>query len=1064
MANVPTNTLNAGDSTPKLVRASLILATEAINELYSFLDPDTDNTKLAISRTVVITGDLSVTGNLLGNSSTATKLATARTIAMTGDLVWTSAAFDGSANVTAAGVLATVNGSPGSFGSAANTLTATINGKGLVTAMASTPIAISTAQVTSGTFADARIASTNVTQYQGSLSIAETQIPNGALLARVADNETISGTWTFSNTITANGNIIVTRTAPVIALNQTAAGGGMSLTYETNGLARWVLGTSATSEPGSNVGTDFFIQRRADDGTSIDLPLQINRATGLVSLSGLTVSSTITGSISGAAASLSPALVSDMNTARLIGIQSINTTAGGLNTPSGFDVAGAAIEVRRSNNTSNSSVGTYQLYATNDTVNALWFRKVITNSGAPNEVWGPWSKILTDQDTSSQYVLKSGDIMTGNLSVTSAASSSLISATATATNTASLELAGNGNTVGTGGFLLRQSSDGRAFVMNRTAADMILGTGTVTQITITSSAAIVTTPVAGSGSATAYTVNKAGTSYTPKVQQQHTTQGGATHALMMFSGDALGSTHVFAKSRNATVGLQSLLSASDNLGGLSWVGSDGTVFQEAARIDALVDGTAGANSMPGALTFSVTPTGTVTPVEAGRFSSKGALGVGTTTPGATSISLSLGTTSTCTFESYRASQNVHSLIADGANAVYNNITVSANAGGTAVWRGARARGTAASPTAVNSADSLTGLQSAAYDGSAIAVLTSIQSFVDTYTAAGNLSGFITINTRPDGAGATLTERARFDKNGNFGLGTTSPTALLDVRGTVSVISTATGGQNVTISKTNSGTANQNGGALTFANLHATNTARNSGVIAGEIDWYFSQPTSGAAQQGAYITANADGNQAGTATPTYVAIGTTTTTTCVERLRVDSTGSLLINSTTNPTNAMINIAYSRATKQGITITPDADTGGGTAIIFTNAAGTTVGGVSTSSSATTYATSSDYRLKIITGPLTTSGAFIDALQPKVGSWKADGTAFVGFLAHEFQEVSPTSVTGEKDGVNFQTMDAATPEVMANVVAELQSLRIRTATLEEENTLLKQQMAAVMQKLGM
>lgn len=44
--------------------------------------------------------------------------------------------------------LATVNGSPGSFGSASNTLTATVNGKGLITALAAAAIAINFSQVT----------------------------------------------------------------------------------------------------------------------------------------------------------------------------------------------------------------------------------------------------------------------------------------------------------------------------------------------------------------------------------------------------------------------------------------------------------------------------------------------------------------------------------------------------------------------------------------------------------------------------------------------------------------------------------------------------------------------------------------------------------------------------------------------------------------------------------------------------------------------------------------------------------------------------------------------------
>lgn len=65
-----------------------------------------------------------------------------------------------------------------------------------VTSMAA--LAVTAAQVTSLTFADARIAQSNVTQHQAALSIAETQIPDGTLLARVAAAETWAAKQTFS--------------------------------------------------------------------------------------------------------------------------------------------------------------------------------------------------------------------------------------------------------------------------------------------------------------------------------------------------------------------------------------------------------------------------------------------------------------------------------------------------------------------------------------------------------------------------------------------------------------------------------------------------------------------------------------------------------------------------------------------------------------------------------------------------------------------------------------------------------------------------------------------------
>ena len=112
------------------------------------------------------------------------------------------------------------------------------------------------------------------------------------------------------------------------------------------------------------------------------------------------------------------------------------------------------------------------------------------------------------------------------------------------------------------------------------------------------------------------------------------------------------------------------------------------------------------------------------------------------------------------------------------------------------------------------------------------------------------------------------------------------------------------------------------------------------------------------------------------------------------------------------------------------------------------GTAIGTITQNgTTAVAYNTASDYRLKNVDGPLTGSGEFIDALKPKIGTWKADGSRFVGFLAHEVQEVSPSSVSGEKDGERMQTMEYGSAEFIANIIAELQSLRARVAQLESK-----------------
>jgi hypothetical protein len=101
-----------------------------------------------------------------------------------------------------------------------------------------------------------------------------------------------------------------------------------------------------------------------------------------------------------------------------------------------------------------------------------------------------------------------------------------------------------------------------------------------------------------------------------------------------------------------------------------------------------------------------------------------------------------------------------------------------------------------------------------------------------------------------------------------------------------------------------------------------------------------------------------------------------------------------------------------------------------------------------SAVIYNTSSDYRLKTVTGAVTGQGARIDALKPIDYLWTDSGQQARGFLAHEFQAVYSNSVTGTKDAVDadgnpvYQAMQASTSEVIADLVAEIQSLRKRLA----------------------
>jgi hypothetical protein len=75
---------------------------------------------------------------------------------------------------------------------------------------------------------------------------------------------------------------------------------------------------------------------------------------------------------------------------------------------------------------------------------------------------------------------------------------------------------------------------------------------------------------------------------------------------------------------------------------------------------------------------------------------------------------------------------------------------------------------------------------------------------------------------------------------------------------------------------------------------------------------------------------------------------------------------------------------------------------------------VGAISTTGTATTYATSSDYRLKTDAQPMVGASARVLALKPVNFEWISSGERVDGFLAHEAQAIVPECVTGTKDAM--------------------------------------------------
>jgi hypothetical protein len=122
------------------------------------------------------------------------------------------------------------------------------------------------------------------------------------------------------------------------------------------------------------------------------------------------------------------------------------------------------------------------------------------------------------------------------------------------------------------------------------------------------------------------------------------------------------------------------------------------------------------------------------------------------------------------------------------------------------------------------------------------------------------------------------------------------------------------------------------------------------------------------------------------------------------------------------------------------------------------GSAIGYVSSAASSVTYSTTSDYRLKENVAPMTGALNTVALLKPVTYTWKLDGSAGQGFIAHELQAVVPDCVVGEKDDVNedgsIKPQGIDTSFLVATLTAAIQeqqalieNLTIRLAALENK-----------------
>jgi hypothetical protein len=97
---------------------------------------------------------------------------------------------------------------------------------------------------------------------------------------------------------------------------------------------------------------------------------------------------------------------------------------------------------------------------------------------------------------------------------------------------------------------------------------------------------------------------------------------------------------------------------------------------------------------------------------------------------------------------------------------------------------------------------------------------------------------------------------------------------------------------------------------------------------------------------------------------------------------------------------------------------------------------VGSISNSSSATSFNTSSDYRLKEDLKDFNGLDK-ISKIKTYDFKWKNDNSRSYGVLAHELQEIIPQAVTGEKDGMTIQKETNEEGEVIDKEVINPQNV---------------------------
>ena len=244
-----------------------------------------------------------------------------------------------------------------------------------------------------------------------------------------------------------------------------------------------------------------------------------------------------------------------------------------------------------------------------------------------------------------------------------------------------------------------------------------------------------------------------------QLQIEGTSAGDSSASLVRNSADVSPPNLSFGKSRATSVGGTTIVQDGDALGNITFSGADGTDLQtNGAVIRAEVDGTPGANDMPGRLIFKTTPDGAAQSTEKLRITSAGKILVGDTT----ARDFDDGNT-----PQLQVASNTSGEWARMSSATYIDSAI----GGGIILAHSR-NATIGSHTVLANGDKLGSIFFEGSDGTQFARGAQIQAFVDGTPGTNDMPGRIEFSTSNDGS-SSPTVRATFNSSGSFIIGGTS---------------------------------------------------------------------------------------------------------------------------------------------------------------------------------------------------------------------------------------------------------------------------------------------------